>query len=553
MLLVTIRCGAALVALLSMMVVIKAHRAPQSESPGGGISGHVTIDAKPAPRILVLVEPFNAPTTTSRLPKTVTDEEGNYRLSGVPEGRFVVKVVAPSFVAAEGAGANRAGSRMSSNDGLAGYVLSIAKGDVIEGINFELTRGGVITGRVTDPEGKPVIGVWVGCSRIDRGGSGSSDGRSDTDDRGVYRIYGLPAGNYVVFVSRATKGLRRYRQTFYPDVTTGARATPVAVAAGGESREINIHLGQPDKSYAIRGRVVDEASGRPVPGINLSFRAVDGSAGGTQGFVTADREGRFEIKDYPPGRYEVQVVFTGSPNKGYYSDPFAFGVTDADVTGLEIKATRGATISGTVVIEGGDDPAPLSRLFALSAEQAQPEGESGTRGRPAFVSTVIGPGGAFEFSGVRPGRTRINVGRLPQGFQLVRVERDGVPVTAGMNVSPGERVGGVRVVLASGTGSIRGQIKVVGGNLPTKFGWLLEVRRAGGEQVHFEILDASGLFWVKGLAPGSYEVTATLDYVEIPGVTPSPAPAPVKQVVIVEDGTESRVPLELNLSKTDKN
>jgi hypothetical protein len=122
-----------------------------------------------------------------------------------------------------------------------------------------------------------------------------------------------------------------------------------------------------------------------------------------------------------------------------------------------------------------------------------------------------------------------------------------------MNVSPGEHLGGVRVVLAYGTGSIRGQVKVVGDKLPPRFGWLLEIRRASGEQVHTEFLDASGLFWVKGLAPGSYEVTATFDYARVPGVAPSTDPAPIKQLVTVENRVESRVSLVLDLGRAGKN
>jgi protocatechuate 3,4-dioxygenase beta subunit len=498
----------------------------------------------------VLVEYIGAP-TISGLPKTVTDDEGRYQLTGIPEGRFVVKAIAPSFVMAEGAKANQIGSRIISDNGFVGYILSIAKGDVIEGINFELKRGGVITGRVTDAEGNPIVEAQVSCSQSAQGGSGQAGAWTKTDDRGIYRIYGLPPGNYLVSVSGVSRGRRLYHQTFYPDVIASARATLVEVVAGNEARDIDIHLDQPDKSYNIRGQVIDDASGRPIPEISLSFRALDGSAVGNEGLLISDREGKFEIRNYPPGHYQIQVAFTGSPNQGYYSDPMAFEVMDADVTELKLKASRGATITGTVVIEGNTDPTLFSRLYPLLAEHVHPEGEAGMSGRPIFVSTIISPGGTFEFSGVRPGQTKIDVGSLPEGLNLVRIERAGVPVTAGINVLPGEHINGVRIVIAYGTGSIRGQVKVVGDNLPPRFGWLLEIRRTSGEQAHTEVLDSSGLFWVKGLVPGIYEVTATLDYAEIPGLTiPT---APVKQIVTVGNGKESLVSLELNLTRTNKN
>ncbi len=552
----SIRFGLLFVMLWGLMTGIQAQRQPQSEPSSAIISGRVTIGGKPAPRVAVVVEPSGGTTVNTRLPNALTDEEGNYRLPGVPEGRYLVKPVAPSFVIAEGPGTNQSGSRLHSSNGLVGLILSVARGEVIEGINFQLTRGGVITGRVTDSAGRPVIGAWVGCAQTNEQGSpGNAGGRSDTDDRGVYRIYGLPAGHYLVYVNNAAAGVRRYHQTFHPGVTAPALAVPVAVAEGGEAAGVDIRLGQPDKNYVIRGRVVDETDGQAVPGVTITFRVSSGSAIGTEGGVTADPEGGFEIKDYPPGRYEAQIAFTGGPNKGYYSDPLAFEVTDRDVTGLEVKARRGATISGAVTVEGSDAPSLVNRLSGewLEAERVQTqEAVVGQWTRPVFLSTRIGPSGAFEFTGVRPGRTRITPGNLPQGFNFIRVERDGVTVTDGMDVLPGERIGGVRVVLAYGTGSIRGQIKVTGGNLPTNRMWRLEVKRASGEQVRYEFLDASGLFWVKGLAPGSYELTATADYVEVPGVTPSPYPAPVKQTVTVEDGTESEVSLVLDLGGENK-
>src|SRR5215510_3172010 len=63
-----------------------------------------------------------------------------------------------------------------------------------EQLTFHLIKGAVITGRVTDATGAPVIAETVFAHRV-RDQEGRRIGRdmdhAMTDDRGVYRIYGL--------------------------------------------------------------------------------------------------------------------------------------------------------------------------------------------------------------------------------------------------------------------------------------------------------------------------------------------------------------------------
>ena len=59
--------------------------------------------------------------------------------------------------------------------------------------------GGVITGKVADEDGKPVIAQGVGAFRLDQQGKRDNTAAFQmlmwqTDDRGVYRIFGLEPG-----------------------------------------------------------------------------------------------------------------------------------------------------------------------------------------------------------------------------------------------------------------------------------------------------------------------------------------------------------------------
>jgi len=543
------------VTVISLTSTASAQASPKVDTTTGVISGCVTINDRPAPRIPVVIEPFNSPPTRARLPKTVTDEEGNYRLRHVPEGRYVVKPMAPSLVIADCPGPEQPGSIISSGHGMEGFILTVARKDVIEHIDFTLTLGGVITGRVTDDEGRPVIATSVYCYRLNERGEpdGSSSERFETDDRGVYRIYGLPDGNYVVSVSGAGNAAR-YPLTFHPDTTDKERATPVEVTAGGESSDVDIRLGKPESSRVIRGRVVDDATGQAVSDVFIDYRGSQKSGVGSQGAVMTRAEGIFEI-NAPPGQYKIGIATTGPPDEGYYSDPVTVEVSDADVNDVEVRATRGASVSGMIVVEGANDLSLVNKLTNTSLSASRllpPEVAANLHYSMLFKGTIMKPGGGFKFTGLRPGKTKIRPDNLPQEFAFLRVERGGAIITDALDISPGEKVTGVRIVVAYGTGSVRGQAKIEGGTPPFKMGWVLEVRRDDGEQVSFQLLDARGQFWVKGLAPGTYEVVATIDYAEIPGVTPSPYPAPVKQRVTVEKGRESHVSLTLDLGAGGK-
>jgi len=537
----------------SVTAIAQAHPPVQSTTSMGVIAGRVTINGKPAPNVRIVLEPFDSPASDNRLPRTVTDEKGNYRLTDIPEGRFQVMPVAHSFVIVGGPGIRQGGRTISSGLGVRGLIVTLTRGETMDGLDFALSPGGVITGRVIDAEGWPVIEGTVHCHQLGGPGSLNGSGPWETDDRGVYRIYGLPAGNYLVSVGVSGGGGRHYRQTFHPSVTDQARATPVKVAMGEEVTSIDIQLGRPEKEHLISGRVVDGATGQPVSGGLIGYRANIPAGGVSQGLLQSDSQGRFEIKNCYQGSYVLQATSIKSSKEGFYGDPRIVEVIDADVTELEIKAYRGASISGVLVIDNTNDPVILSRLPQLEFTASWPAPQVGASepimspsGNLAWAA--IDAGGRFEFTGLRPPKINIAPSNFPEGYSFLRIERDGIPIQDEITLAPGERVTGLRIVVAYGTGSIRGQVKVEGGALPDERMWQVKALRADGKEVFFDLIDAKGYFWIKGLVEGEYEVIAEADYVEIPGVTPSPYPPPVKKKVAVVNGKETEATLILNLN-----
>src|SRR5262245_32065010 len=532
----------------SLMDISQAEPPVKSATSTGVIAGRVTINGRPAPNVRIVLEPFDSTAPDNRPPRTVTDEKGNYRLTGIPEGRFQVMPIAHPFVIVGEPGIRQGVGTISSGLGVRGLIVTLTRGETMDGLDFALAPGGVITGRVVDAEGAPVVEGTVYCQQLGEQASLNGSGPWETDDRGVYRIYGLPAGAYLVSVGVSGGGGRHYRRTFHLSVTDKSRATPVKVAIGEEVTSIDIHLGRPEKEYLISGRIMDGATGQPVSGGLVGYRANIPAGGAIQGHLISDSQGRFEIKNCYQGSYTLQAFSIRTSKEGFYGDPMIVEVVDDDVTDVEIKAYRGASISGVLVIENTNDPTVLSRLPELDLTASWPAPQAGASDPiMSFIgnhaSAMIDADGRFEITGLRPPKVNLAPGNFPEGYSFLRVERDGIPIPDEITLAPGERVTGLRIVVAYGTGSIRGQVKMEGGALPDKRMWAVKALRADGKEIYFDLIDAKGYFWIKGLVAGEYEVIAEADYVEVPGLTPSPYPPLVKKKVTVVNGKETETTL----------
>src|SRR5262245_6803964 len=198
------------------------------------ISGRVTIAGKPAANAVIIIletglKQGATGVTGSPMPfkaKTRTYGDGRYTITGIAEGQYFVSAALKAFVAAD------------KSDGYAlNRTVTLDEGEAREKIDFALIRGGVITGKVLDEEGAPLIAGRAQLYTVDEQGrkryfeSQRSYEMSETDDRGVYRIYGLPPGRYIICAGgegggdpfRAGSGKFEQR-TYHPDTTDEKQA-----------------------------------------------------------------------------------------------------------------------------------------------------------------------------------------------------------------------------------------------------------------------------------------------------------------------------------------
>src|SRR5262249_5452522 len=323
---------------------------------------------------------------------------------------------------------------------------------------------------------------------------------TQTDDRGVYRVYGLPPGKYSVGVLGS-----HFRHTYYPGVTELARATPVEIEAGSETN-IDIAVAAPVVRYAVVGRAIDTEAHQPVPNARFEFKCVEGEEVGLTGSgYQTDSNGAFRIDGLASGRYRVSADF----NHDYYSDPFVFEVSDQDLSGLELKLHHGAVVSGIAVVEGVDQPEVTSHLADLSLNfSVQPSDPVAYPAKSDFLR--LAPGGTFRIAGLPPGLLGLGLsGNGTSGFSIARIEVNGIDHRAdGIRLGDQTQITGVRLVLRYGSGAIRGQIKTHGGSLPldTPLYVVAVLVSEARWRSDMSRISAGGMFEIGGLIDGEYQL-----------------------------------------------
>jgi protocatechuate 3,4-dioxygenase beta subunit len=528
------------------------------------ISGRITIEGQPAQGVEVTLlrdddwRRMDFGLGIPPLPAATTDAEGRYKLSNVAAGGYVLLAHAPAYVIQ--------GERRRRNN--SGKGLNVAENDNLENVDIAMTRGGVVTGKVTDEDGRPVIAESVTIFRLDQQGkrieTGAFEpfGREETDDRGIYRIFGIEAGPYLVAAGSSPEEINTrmgafYRRTFHPDATDESKAKVIEIKPGGENENVDIRIARPTKGYVASGRVIDAETGRPVPGVMIHYGILKETRGSTSASFNlvnwpTNSAGEFRLEGLSPNDYKVGVA--NLEKTDFYSDQVNFEIVSGDVTGLEIKLSRGASISGVAVVEGSRDPAILGALSKIELQVVAGDSNT-TMGEGLFDRTgAINADGTFKISPVRPGKKRIiaYTYRAAKELSFIGMEHNGVEVKD-LDIAAGDQVSGVRLVFAYGTAVIAGRVEIKGGMLPQTAILDVIAFRDGSSQDNSRLakgskLDERKLFVIEGLSQGVYKVRlrafdpATGESIKVPST---------EQTVTIAGNARHEITLVLDLTKKE--
>ena len=524
------------------------------QKPTGSVSGKVTLKGKGMAGIAVVLrrpQIFNPLEASQR---AVTDQDGNYKITNVVAGSCQISASAPGYVTTDSTGRARS--------------IIVGEGEDVERVNFSLIRGGVITGRVKDAEGRPVIQQQVQLTRVDQSNPGTAatmpvsypGGASMTDDRGIYRIYGLMAGRYKVSVGRGEESSgfspssrATYKQVFYPDGTDSSKASIVEVGEGTEATNIDITLGPTVETFSAHGRVIDGEKGQPVPYLRMGMQRLVGQNNERSEFVDAyastNARGEFSVDGLTPGKYSLFLMNDGSSEMR--ADGTTFDVIDSDVSGITIQLVKGAAISGVVMLES-DDKQALAKLQKLKVQAyVQNQGRGFNNGNAS--QSPFGPDLSFRVIGLPAGMAFLSLGPFQdmtalKGFSVSRIERDGVVQLKGIEVKEGEQVSGIRLVVEYGTAVLRGRVNIENGSLPSGARIFVRLSKAGELQstLGSPPVDERFRFVAEGIPAGTYELTVTAV------ASTSRLGRPVRQQVVLQNNVVTEVTINLDLSEAAK-
>jgi len=480
-------------------------KAPTPRTGTGVIRGRVVRadTGEPLRRVQIRVDEWstgglNGPAAT------MTDAEGRYELTQLAAGRYQLKATRGGYVEVA-YGQRRPFER--------GRPLELAEGAVLKNIDFALPPGAVVTGRVIDETGETVAHVSVSLERrryIDGARRLVAENGSSTNDRGEFRIFGVPPGDYLMVarfdgMDLGSKDRVRYVPTYYPGTPVASEAQRVTVGLGQEVTGIMIALARA-ATATVRGvvRSSGEASFGPFTFVNAREIGGPQAYGGTATAVAAG-DGSFAIAGLLPGTYVVEARSSGSE---FASTEVV--VEGADVAGVTLLLSKGATARGRIRFDTGDPPRGLrpSQVFVMPAfvDSFGDHHVAGTDGGPP----VTHDDWTFELQGLR-GRGFIRAGTMGD-WQMKEVRREGVDVTD-TPLDFATDVEGLEIEMTQRETTVSGGVSDDRGGEALDATVIVFADDPGKWGPHSRFIesarpDQQGRFTIKGLPPGRYVAIA---------------------------------------------
>ena len=486
----------------------------------GTIKGRVVNEAgRPLPNARVAAVKLNNQRSES---SAVTDRDGNFELTGLEPSSYRLFAL------------------------LAAYAPLLSNtGDAIENryrvgefVTLVLTKGGVITGTVRTEIGEPVEGVRVRASLARDAHRlpwpyGLLFTEQTTDDRGVYRIYGLPAGTYVV--RAGGPGQPRYDpDPFETDVATYApssnrdTAEEIDVRAGEETSNVDIRY-RGGKGHVISGSV-NGPKGIEGMGFGILLTPAKDSASpqDQRPYQAADGK-HFALEGVDDGDYEITAVSARTAGEWMLSASKRITVKGADVTGIELITQPLSSVSGRVVLdetkapECNDTRRPVFNETIVSA--LKNEKEVSAYSMPAFLplgsSSNVDAQGNVSLKSLVPGRYYFGT---QFGGKYWYLQSISLPPSAGAanrkpvdaariwtTLNPGDQLSGLTITLAHGAASFHGQVEERQGETLSKnlFVYFIPQEKEKVDDVlryDAALVSADGKVVLNHLAPGRYRL-----------------------------------------------
>ena len=523
-----VRC----ISLLLVCVVANAQQSTPTnqtgESARGSITGTLVVDGgQPLAGASVIVRRLNVIGPANNR-QVATNNEGSFEATNLEQGLYSIFVTVAAYVTPP---RDRDAPTPIYRPG--------------DSVRLELIRGGVITGTVTNASNEPIVSIRVRALLV-RDASGNASrgllqalGTASTDDRGVYRMYGLVPGTYIVEVggpgSAGTGNPMPYdmEAPTYAPSSTRDDATEVTVASGQETT-IDIRY-RSEPGHVVSGTV------KNVGNTPSSVSLVPANGGWMSSSNSFQRPGDrgFAFYGVPDGTYDVlaqqqSTAAAGAPSEISFSEGRRITVKGADVTGIELVTKPLGSMTGAIALQpstaaecAGKRRPALAEIMVMAQRNGQsPESVPLPLQRTAAFAAPD-KDGAITFRNLVGGQYSIVPRFFARYWYLQSITHTSLGAASAksalsnqkidaaknwLNVKSGDRLTGLTVTLAEGAGSVRGRLAVTeGSKVPANLDvFLVPAEREKADDVlrYFAVdVAADQTFSAENLPPGRYWIT----------------------------------------------
>jgi hypothetical protein len=478
-----------------------------------------SISQAPLNKVTVMLQFVGGPRGSSFA--TETKSGGKFQIEHVPPGKYNINAQRPGF-----------SLQREGPSGTPAKPLVVEAGQDVA-VVVKLEPQCVITGKVSDADGDPLRNASVVAMRYTYVGGKRTLNQAvnaQADDRGEYRLFGVPPGKYYIQASNnrrdsSTESQALDAPTYYPDTTDSAEASALNLAAGGEARGIDIRLGK-QPVFHVRGTMPvpprpPAPSPRPAMGTGLRISQTtmgmrgagytlqllaDSPRMNMGGFPMSMSESNgllsFEFSGVPPGSYTLSATRSEDGHSLHARESVV--VSGSDVGGLSLNLVPAFDVTGKIVFEGD----PVGKLETMRVRFGPP---GNTRGIAVPIGQVQADG-TFVVHDVQPERFEINLNTPATAY--LKTVKFGSQALPGHEVDFTHGPAAITLVIASDFASIDGVVKDEKGEPVPNVRVTAIPAGSNTNLFRFAFTDENGNYKMPRVVPGAYKMFAW-DKVEV--------------------------------------
>ena len=420
---------------------------------------------------------------------SLTDDQGRFAFQVLPAGRFTLSVSKPGHVST---------SYGAKRPGRPGTPIQLADGQRLEKLSIALPRGGVITGVVVDEHGEPAPGTQVRALRyvLQTGERTLSfSGQDVTDDRGIYRIYSLQPGEYVL------------------------SAVPRNLNPATDMRQLIM-----SQASALQDSLGQMSGGGRAGFVLGNLGAMAGSPGAQQAIDQLAQQ--LGIPDGAPSAAYAPVYYPGTATPSGATTIALGTAEERSGVDFQLQLVPTARVQGSVVSQDGTLPANIQlSLMAMGPGGTPVEPQQGGS------ATRVDGSGQFTFRDITPGQYSLQARAVVRRNDAADGGRAGGPGRGGpvppnqiaqvlwastdVSVS-GRDISDIQLVLQPGM-TVGGRVEFRGlsAAAPTDLSAVRVTlspraqQNMGGGATPVAVVDEFGRFTMTGVAPGRYSLSGS--------------------------------------------